>query len=77
MLPVHLDQNGGDELAAVGGAVVLLDRMSAVRNPVSERADAGVDPMDRPGPPPLPRVAGACRVLLLIVIAYAILGKLV
>lgn len=65
-------------LAAVAGAVVLLDRASAVSSPEHESAGA-LDPTDRPEPLPLllPRVAGACRILLLIVIAYAILGKLV
>ena len=67
-------------LGVVGGAVVLLDRLSATGSLASERADTAVEaPIDRAAPslPLLPRVAGACRVLLLIVIAYAILGKLV
>lgn len=66
-------------LAAVVGAVVLLDRLSAAAGPARGSAGVVLDPMDRPGPLPplLPRVAGACRVLLLVVVAYAILGKLV
>lgn len=66
-------------LAAVAGAVVLLDRVSAVGGPARDSAGAALDPMDRPGPLPplLPRIAETCRVLLLVVIAYAILGKLV
>lgn len=66
-------------LAMVAGAIVRLDRLSAARSPADGALDAGADPMDRPGPLPplLPRVVGACRVLLLVVIASAILGKLV
>lgn len=66
-------------LAVVAAAVVLLDRLSAAGSSVNEAIAAGGDPVDRPGPLPplLPRVAGLCRVLLLVVIAYAILGKLV
>ena len=66
-------------LAVVAAAVVLLDRLSAAGSSVNEAIAAGGDPVDRPGPlsPLLPRVAGLCRVLLLVVIAYAILGKLV
>lgn len=66
-------------LGVVGGAVVLLDRLSAARDLASEHAAVAVGAVtDRLTPPPLlPRVAGACRIVLLIVIAYAILGKLV
>ena len=67
-------------LGVVGGAVVLLDRLSAARSVVSERvgaADGDLTDQAAPLPPLLPRIAGACRILLLIVIAYAILGKLV
>jgi hypothetical protein len=64
-------------LAVVAAAVFLLDRLSAADGPMTETVGARTDPMDRPGPLPplLPRAAGACRVLLLVVIAYAILGK--
>lgn len=66
-------------IAVIGGAVVQLDRLSAAGSAVSGSGAAGLDPMDRPGPLPplLPRVATACRILVLVVIAYAILGKLV
>jgi hypothetical protein len=65
-------------VAVIGGAVVLLYRLSAGA-PACEPTTTALDPMDQPGPlPPLaPRLAGACRILMLVVIAYAILGKLV
>jgi hypothetical protein len=66
-------------LALVAGAVVLLDRFSATRPTAPASGSAWVDPLDRPGPVPLlaPRALELCRMVLLLVMAYAILGKLV
>jgi hypothetical protein len=66
-------------LALVGSAVVLLDRLSVSRPAVVVDAYLPVNPLDRPGPIPMlaPWTVDLGRMVLLVVMAYAILGKLV
>ncbi|MGH3415759.1 MAG: DUF5134 domain-containing protein [Actinocrinis sp.] len=62
----------------VGAAVVLIDRASAGARPAPDQ-DTAVDATEQlaAAPTPTPRLAAACRALLLFAIAYAILSKLV
>jgi hypothetical protein len=66
-------------LGLVGCAVLLLDRFSATRPTVTVEGVRPADPLDRPGPVPIPapRTAAVCQIMLILVMSYAILGNLV